>query len=148
MLTFKRTTSDDLDFKFLTHLFDEFLVEIDGEEKDFFAQFNQIYIKNVIVCYENEKPVGCGAFKEYEPNVAEIKRMFVVPKSRGNGIAISILTELESWAIEEQYKNFILETSYKLENAISLYKKLGYQIIPNYGQYFGVESSICMKKIV
>lgn len=148
MVTFKRTTSDDLDFKHLTNLFDEFLVEIDGEEKDFFAQFNQIYIKNVIVCYENEKPVGCGAFKEYEPNVAEIKRMFVVPKSRGNGIAISILNQLEAWAIEENYKTFILETSFKLENAISLYKKLGYQIIPNYGQYKEVKSSICMKKIV
>lgn len=148
MTTFKRTTSDDIDFKYLTNLFDEFLVEIDGEEKDFFAQYNHIYIKNVMVCYENGKPVGCGAFKEYETNVAEIKRMFVDPMFRGRGIAAKLLNQLESWAIEEQYNSFILETSIKLENAISLYKKMGYQIVPNYGQYIGVQSSICMKKII
>ncbi|MFI0426177.1 MAG: GNAT family N-acetyltransferase [Flavobacterium sp.] len=146
MFTIKRTTSENTDFRYLTRLFDEYLIEIDGDEKDFFAQFNQIYIKNVIVFYENNTALGCGAFKEYEPNVAELKRMFIVPESRGKGIASKILTELESWAKEEGFTSCILETSFKLENAISLYKKFGFQITERYGQYIGVESSVCMKK--
>ena len=42
MITLTRTTSDNPDFKRLTQLFDDYLVDIDGDEKDFFAQFNQI----------------------------------------------------------------------------------------------------------
>jgi putative acetyltransferase len=141
-----RTTSDNKDFEKLTNLFDEYLVDIDGDEKDFFAQFNQIYIKNVVVCYENDIAVGCGAFKEYEPNVAEIKRMFVKPEYRGKGIASTILYELEKWAKDEKYQKCILETSFKLVNAIELYKKFGFEITERYGQYANVESSICMKK--
>lgn len=142
----QRTNSNHKDFQILTRLFDEFLVEIDGDEKDFFAQYNQIYIDNVVVYYENEKPLGCGAFKDIEPKVAELKRMFVLPEARGKGIATKILTELENWTQELNYDSCVLETSQKLENAIALYRKFGYQEIPNYGQYIGVQSSICFKK--
>jgi GNAT superfamily N-acetyltransferase len=143
-----RTTSKNPDFQKLTALFDEYLIDIDGDEKDFFAQYNQIYIDNVIICYENEVPVGCGAFKKSETQVAEIKRMFVPVAHRGKGIALKILTELELWARELNHTSCILETSFKLENAIALYKKSGFEITEQYGQYIGVESSVCMKKIL
>jgi GNAT superfamily N-acetyltransferase len=143
-----KTNSNHLDFQKLTQLFDAYLVEIDGDEKDFFAQYNQIYIDNVIICYEDEIAVGCGAFKEYEPTVAEIKRMFVLPEKRGKGIASTVLNALEIWAKENDFQQAILETSNQLTNAISLYQKSGYEIIPNYGQYIDVESSVCMKKIL
>lgn len=148
MIVIKKTTSDDLDFKYLTRLFDDYLVDIDGDEKDFFALYNQIYIQNVLICYDNETAVGCGAYKEYEPKVAEIKRMFVLPEQRGKGIAASLLNQLELWAAESGYTSCILETSVRLESAIALYKKAGYEIIPNYGQYVGVQSSVCMKKTI
>ena len=143
-----KTNSNNSDFQKLTRLFDDYLVEIDGDEKDFFAQYNQIYIDNVIVCYEDEIAVGCGAFKEYEPTVAEIKRMFVLPGKRGKGIASTVLNALEIWAKENGFQHSILETSNQLTNAISLYQKSGYEVIPNYGQYIDVESSVCMKKIL
>ena len=143
-----KTNSNNSDFQKLTQLFDDYLVEIDGDEKDFFAQYNQIYIDNVIVCYEDEIAVGCGAFKEYEPTVAEIKRMFVLPEKRGKGIASTVLNALEIWAKENGFQYAILETSNQLTNAISLYQKSGYEVIPNYGQYIDVESSVCMKKIL
>ena len=148
MQTLFRTTSHHSDFQKLTSLFDEYLIDIDGDEKDFFAHFNQIYIDNVIICYENDVPVGCGAFKKSDTQVAEIKRMFVPEQHRGKGIALNILSELEIWARELNHTSCILETSFKLENAIALYKKLGYEFIPNYEPYIGVESSVCMKKIL
>ncbi|HWR94641.1 MAG TPA: GNAT family N-acetyltransferase [Flavobacterium sp.] len=148
MTTIIRTTSENHDFISLTALFDEFLIEIDGEEKDFFAQFNHIYLENVIVCYENDFPIGCGAFKKLEQHQVEIKRMFVHPDYRKKGVAQLVLTELETWAKELGSTICILETSIKLENAIALYKKSGFEIIPNYGQYIGVESSVCMQKVL
>lgn len=141
-----RTTSDHPDFKCLTQLFDTYLIDIDGDEKDFFAQYNQIYLQNVIVCYEGNLAIGCGAVKAYDSQTGEIKRMFVHPEHRNKGVAMQILRELEHWAEELGFSSCMLETSQKLENAIALYVKFGYEPIPNYGQYIGVESSVCMKK--
>lgn len=141
-----RTNSDNYDFKSLSALFDDYLVDIDGEEKDFFAFYNNVQLDTVLVVYENSEAVGCGAFKKFDENTAEIKRMFIHPNHRNKGIASLVLTELENWASEFGFSSFILETSPKLTSAIAMYEKTGYQLIPNYGQYIGVENSICMKK--
>ena len=76
----------------------------------------------------------------------EVKRMFVDLAFRGNGIASIILNELEKWAKELGYSGCILETGKKQPEAIKLYKKNGYAIIPNYGQYKQVENSVCFEK--
>ena len=147
MQTIIRTTSDNQDFKNLILKLDELLQITDGAEHSFFAQFNKVEnIKNVVVCYENEKAIGCGAFKVTDNQTVEIKRMFVDPNFRGKGVASLVLKELETWAKEEHYSIIILETGRKLENAISLYKKSGYSITKNYEQYIGVESSVCFRK--
>lgn len=148
MLTLLRTTSNHPDFEKLTSLFDEYLIEIDGDEKDFFAQFNQIFLSNVVICYDNEEPAGCGAFKKHENGVVEIKRMFVHPEHRKKGVATLVLNELENWATQLGNSVFILETSFKLLNALAFYKKSGYLVIPNYGQYKNVDNSVCMKKVI
>lgn len=144
-----RTDSDNADFRRLVRLLDEDLAIRDGAEHSFYAQFNKINkIREVVVAYENERSVGCGAFKEYEPKTAEIKRMYVLPEMRGKGIAGKILSELESWAKELNFSECVLETGKKQPEAIRLYHKSGYEITSNYGQYAGVENSVCMKKII
>jgi len=142
-----RTNSEDKDFKKLVKLLAIDLAKRDGEEHAFFAQFNKIdTIKHVIIIYENEIPLGCGAIKHFDKEVMEIKRMFTSKKSRGKGIASKKLTELENWAKELSYKKCVLETGIKQPEAIGLYLKNGYDRIPNYGQYINVESSRCFKK--
>ena len=142
-----RTTSENLDYQKLVVLLDAVLKVLDGEEHDFYAQYNKSdTIKNVVVLYENNQPLGCGAFKFYENKTVEIKRMFVLPEHRGKGIAQHILLELENWAKELDYSSCILETGKKQVEAIGLYQKAGYHIISNYGQYIGMENSICMQK--
>lgn len=142
-----RTDSDNSDFRELIILLDRDLQIRDGVEHSFYAQFNKIdKIREVVVAYENETAVGCGAFKEYSAGAAEIKRMFVRPENRGCGIAGKILTELETWAKELNFSERVLETGLKQPEAVRLYQKSGYEIIPNYGQYVGVENSVCMKK--
>lgn len=147
MIVLLRTTSDHTDFQKLVVQLDAYLRVIDGEDHAFYAQFNKSnLLKNALIAYENTVPVGIGAYKEYDAQTIEIKRMFTFPELRGKGIAKTILTELENWAIEENYSMAILETGMELKDAISLYQKMGYQVIENYGQYSGVENSICMKK--
>lgn len=147
MISITRTDSNNKDFISLVKLLDTDLAERDGEDHPFYAQFNKIdKIKYVAVAYKNDKPVSCGAIKEYSSNTMEVKRMFTLPKSRGKGIATRVLIELEKWTKELGYKNCILETGKKQPEAIALYKKNGYNLIPNFGQYAGVDNSICFKK--
>ncbi len=149
MYYIKRTNSTDLDFQKLVKELDYDLAIRDGEEHAFFAQFNKIDgIKYAVVIYENEKAVGCGAIKAYQEDIIEVKRVFVPIEERGKGIASILLKELEKWAEELGYKKCILETGTKQPEAINLYKKNNYDIIKNYGQYEGVESSICFEKII
>lgn len=148
-LIIQRSTSENPDFQKLISELDAYLAIRNGEENDFFAQFNKIdLLKNVVVIYQNEIPVGCGAIKEYEPDAMEVKRMFVPQEFRGKGIAKLILKELENWAKELGYKRCILETGEDMKDAVGLYQKSQYNIIPNYGQYKDVETSICFEKML
>ena len=147
MIIIKRTNSDDIDFKNLVALLDQDLAIRDGDDHAFYNQFNKTdKIKHVVVFYENDKAVGCGAFREKESDTIEIKRMYVHPDYRKKGIASKILAELEIWAAEEKYKHTILETGKNQPEAINLYQKLNYTIIPNYPPYEKVDNSVCMKK--
>lgn len=74
--------------------------------------------------------------------------MFTLPIGRGKGIASLILAELETWAVELGYSTCILETGFNQPEAIALYQKNGYNRIDNYGQYAGVETSLCFEKEV
>ena len=147
MLRIVRTDSANTDFQQLVSLLDTGLKIIDGDDAPFFAQFNKIdSIKHVVVIYSDGKAIGCGAIKEYEPGIVEVKRMFVREESRGQGVAAAILGELEFWASELGFTTAILETGIKMTPAVRLYQKSGYQKMPNYGQYENVAASVCMKK--
>jgi putative acetyltransferase len=147
MTMYIRTHANNLDFQDLSALLDDDLKIRDGDDHAFYAQFNKIEnIQNAVVCYVDNIPVGCGAFKKYGENEVEIKRMFVLPQYRGQGIGLRILNELEKWAAELNYSKCILETGKMQPEAISLYQKAGYTIIQNYGQYENVENSVCMAK--
>lgn len=147
MIYLKRTNSDNPDFITLVRLLDADLAIRDGEEHAFYAQYNKIdSIKHVVLAYESGMPLGCGAIKEFEPGTMEVKRMFVSPEGRKKGIATQLLAELEDWARELSYNRCILETGLKQPEAIGLYRKNDYGQIPNYGQYAGVENSVCFEK--
>lgn len=142
-----RTDSANTDFQTLVKLLDATLSEHNGENDDFFAQFNTIdTIKNCIVVYIDDIPAACGAFKPFSEDTVEIKRMFTHREFRKKGLGSAIVKELENWAAELNFKKAVLETSRDLKNAISVYEKSGFNRIPNYGQYIGVEQSVCYEK--
>jgi GNAT superfamily N-acetyltransferase len=147
MIKLIRTNSDNKDFIELVKYLDAHLAIRDGNQHLFYAQFNKIdKIKHVVLAYEDNKAVGCGAIKEYAPKTMEIKRMYTSPESRGKGIAQQVLSGLENWARELSCNKCVLETGKKQPEAIRLYEKSGYQLIENYGQYAGVENSVCFEK--
>lgn len=148
-ITCIRTDSANKDFISLVRQLDKDLAIRDGDDHPFYAQYNKIdAIKYAIVAYRNNEAVGCGAIKEYSPGVMEVKRMYVPDTLRNNGIATIVLSEIETWAKELGCSRLILETGKKQPEAIRLYERSGYTVIPNFGQYEGIENSVCFEKVV
>ena len=147
MINIKRTNSDDKHFQ---QLADELELELkirDGDEHTFYAQLNLIdKLEHVIVAYDGDEPVGCGAMRKYSQYRMEIKRMFVPVSRRGQGIASMILQALEIWCRELSFTHYVLETGKNQPEAISFYKKNKYSIIPNFGRYKSSANSICFEK--
>ena len=147
MITINRTDSDHPHFRELVRQLDLDLAEWDGKDHAFYAQFNKVdMIKHVVLAYDGDKPVGCGAIKPYGADTMEVKRMYVLPGDRGKGIATTILTALEQWSMELSCEKCILETGKRQPEAIRLYQKNGYRVIPNYGQYVNAGNSVCFEK--
>jgi GNAT superfamily N-acetyltransferase len=147
MVTTRRTNSNDPAFLALVAELDKDLRGRYEERQDVYDQYNKVpNLSTVVVAYQGDTPVGCGCFKPYDDVSVEIKRMFVAPASRGTGVAAAILRELEQWAKELGYGKAVLETGILQHEAIRFYQREGFSITGNYGQYIGMETSICMNK--
>ncbi len=147
MIHLQRTEASHPDFLRLVKALDIDLAERDGPDHAFYAQFNTVdQLKHIIVAYEDQQAIGCGALKAYDAQTCEIKRMYLLPAHRGKGVASQVLNALEAWAKTLGFQKCILETGYKQPEAIGLYEKNSYLRIPNYGQYAGVDNSLCFGK--
>lgn len=147
MIKLIRTTGNSPDFVELTRQLDDELHGIYGELQCKYDVFNMICdIDTVLIAYDDNNAIGCGCFKQFDNKTVEIKRMFVKLEYRNKKIAGLILQELESWSIEKGFRKFILETGSNQPQAVALYKRSGYHIIENFGQYAGDSNSICMFK--
>jgi GNAT superfamily N-acetyltransferase len=123
------------------------LKQRDGKEHLFLAQLNKTdHLAYVIVAYDQDTPIACGALRPYAPAIMEVKRMYVVLNKRGLGIASMVLLALEAWCRELNITTCVLETGKNQPEAIALYKKNGYKQVPNFGQYVNVENSVCFEK--
>ncbi len=142
-----RTTSENPDFRTMVNALDEDLNLRNGDIQRQYDRYNKIdQIKHAIVIYLEDKPVGCGCFKRFDDYTVEMKRMFVLPELRGKQLAAQMLQELEKWAVEEGFSNAVLETGRRQVEAQRLYALAGFSRTENYGQYLGMEDSICYRK--
>ena len=143
-----RTDYREPRFLELVRQLDDYLAEVNGDQHEFYDQFNvQEELDHVVlVVADQTTPLACGAFKVVDEERVEIKRMFTRPDARGYGLARQILTELESWAASLGYRRAVLETGTYMPDAMALYPKAGYARIPNYGPYVGVGISACFGK--
>ena len=99
-----------------------------------------------LVARVGNRAVACGAVREIDPAVGEIKRMFVRLEHRGRGIGRAILAALETRAAEVGYSTLRIETGAGQPEAIGLYTSAGYLAIPPFGKYVGNRFSHCFEK--
>jgi GNAT superfamily N-acetyltransferase len=150
-MRFVYTNGENADFAALCEKLDVFLDEAAGgaEKRTQYVQYNlRDKIHDVVVMYDGDIPIGCAAFKQYDSSTAEIKRVFITESYRGKGYSKTLLAVLEEKAKNKGFTKLILETGEVLTAAKGLYRSIGYKIIPNYGQYADMPTSICMEKII
>jgi putative acetyltransferase len=150
-MIYKNTNGSNPDFIELCRLLDDYLNELAGgeENRSQYIQYNTLQaIHDVVIAYDNDIPAGCAGFKRYNADTAEVKRVFVKKKYRGQGIAKQLINSLEIRAKEKGYGKLVLETGRQLTEANGLYKKIGFMTIPNYGQHKDMPGSICMEKLI
>jgi GNAT superfamily N-acetyltransferase len=100
------------------------------------------------VAYLDDAAVGCGGVRCVDARVAEIKRMYVDPSRRKQGVARTLLRALERAAADLGAQSLRLETGSEQPEAVSLYDSAGYSRIPGYGLYADDPRNICMAKPV
>ena len=101
-----RTDNNNLDFQALITELDAYLKITDGEDHEFYNQFNSLKkINNVVVAFQNEQAIGCGAFRKFDAYTVEIKRMYVKVTYRGSGVANTVLSSLEQWLQKKGLQN-------------------------------------------
>ena len=146
-MDFQRTDGKNKDFIENCRLLDMDLDRRVGKkiQRDKYKQYNRLdEIRQAIVVYEDGKAVGGGAIRKYDDKNAELKRIFVHPAYQGQGIGSRLVFLLMEWAKELGYQRIILETGELLAESCAVYKKLGFQVIPNYGAYVNMPESLCM----
>lgn len=149
MTEFVRTDGKNADFIENCRLLDLDLDRRVGRQikREKYQKFNQLdEIQEAVVVYEDQKPAGGGAIRKYDDDTVELKRVFVHNEYQGRGIGSRLVSLLMEWAAELGYQRMILETGELLAESCAVYKKLGFEVIPNYGPYVNMPESLCMGK--
>lgn len=141
------TNSQHADFQHLTDMLDKELSRRYPALQGKYNAHNKVPAGSPVwIAYDNDLAVGCGCFRAVNNELAEIKRLFVMPGYRGLGIAAQLLDVLETKLLDEGFTNVILETGVKQTEGIKMLHERGYQTIPNYEPYTGCENSVCLGK--
>jgi putative acetyltransferase len=99
-----------------------------------------------VVASAGGRALGCGALRRLDDRSAEVKRMYVVPGSRGTGVADAVLAALENAAVERGWTTLRLETGTFQPDAQRFYRRAGYHEIPLFGSYVGSDVSVCFER--
>ncbi|MCR2803583.1 GNAT family N-acetyltransferase [Paenibacillus soyae] len=101
-----------------------------------------------VLAYWEGVPVGCGGIRRIDERTVELKRFFVEPAMRRQGVARQVFRYLEQEAEKQGCTVMRLETGAPQFESVNFYKKQGFYEIERFGEYVNCESSLCMEKVL
>jgi putative acetyltransferase len=121
----------------LVHALDQYLIALYPPESNHLLDLDELAEPEVtfLVGRINGQAVACGAYVTFAATTAELKRMWVATHHRGQGLGRRMLEALEADARERGIKRLKLETGIHQEEAIGLYRAMGYVTIRPFGTY-------------
>ena len=140
-------SAESADFRSLAAQLDAYYFTLVGDIQLKYAEPNRPENMNaLVVAYEGEIPIACGAWKAIDPETAEIKRIFVDPAYRRKGAASRVIRSLEENVLASGRRKLILETAVDTSGSHALYLSLGYKLRDYYGSPAGAENCMCFHK--
>jgi GNAT superfamily N-acetyltransferase len=85
-----------------------------------------------VVIFDDGRALAGGGLKRLDDEACEIKRMYVLPEARGQGLARALLGALEDEARRLGYRHARLDTGEHQPHAQHLYEDAGYRPIHNF----------------
>ena len=150
-ITYRWTGGDHPSFRYFYAVTEAYYSRIVGgrEKRESFVPFNaSAEIPIVLLAYADGQAVGCAGLKPYSDMDAEVKRLWVEPACRKQGIASALMDQIEAKARERGFRRVILQTRPIMPDAVTLYEKRGYALIPNYPPYDKLEGAVCYAKML
>ena len=92
------------------------------------------------------QPAGCGGVQLFGAEYGEVKRMYVRPEYRGQGLAKQMLDHLAGHARQAGVSILRLETGIHQTEAIGLYEGYGFRRIGPFGEYQPDPNSVFFEK--
>ncbi|EHS58687.1 GNAT family N-acetyltransferase [Paenibacillus sp. Aloe-11] len=147
-LTIVKVKSDHADLHELIQKLDEDLLKRYPADEIYLVDFSNPKVKEMIfaVVYMDARPVACGGLRPIVAEEMELKRFYVDPSYRRQGIAVSLLSFLEDEARKRGTLRIKLETGAAQPEAIALYTKQDYEPIERFGEYEHDVNSLCYGK--
>lgn len=139
---------DQPDVVALIRALDAFHSDLYPAESNHFLDLEAMKAPSVsfIVARRDGRAVGCGALLRDVRGFAEIKRMYVLPETRGHGLGRKLLDHLISLADAEGIRTLRLETGVHNREALGLYRALGFTERGPFGDYAEDPNSIFMER--
>jgi putative acetyltransferase len=94
----------------------------------------------------NGESAGCGGVA-IDDGFAELKRMYVRPKFRGNGVAQAIIARLEEAASQRGILRVCLETGDAQQAAMKFYERCGYSRCAAFGEYITMPAASIVRSV-
>ncbi|MEM8707343.1 MAG: GNAT family N-acetyltransferase [Actinomycetota bacterium] len=86
----------------------------------------------MVVIRLDGRPVGCGCLKISDPDVIDVKRMWLSAEVRGRGLGRGLLRHLIDEARSLGFGRVRLDTNESLTEAIALYEKTGFVAVDRF----------------
>jgi len=138
--------ADDADFVTLTRELDACFRARIGSGQDAFDPHNRAdALNDVALILDGQRAVACAALTLHPDCTAELKRVYVQPEYRRNGLARRLIAALENRASAYGCTRLLLETNPAFEDAKALYQRLGFTPVDNFGPYCSM-NTLCLGK--
>lgn len=149
------TASSQLDFEITKSLFQQYANSLSFNLcfQDFENELKQLHVQYnkptgaLILAYQNDEAIGCVGVRQLDSEVAELKRMFVLPEYRKLKNGHRLLEEALKAARELGYHKIRLDTLQDMVTAQSLYRQNGFYEIAPY-RHNPIAGAIYMEKIL